>query len=106
LQSFQALSTSDVPSNEPKVDLTTVEDAAEGSYIHTYIHTCIHQVPFLATYLHIEFFSAAGKSVSFWRPVDKSNALTEHLADLDAIHFYSAVNFGQSTLILAYIFLF
>ena len=76
------------------------------TYIHAYIHTCIHQVPFLATYLHIEFFSAAGKSVSFWRPVDKSNALTEHLADLDAIHFYSAVNFGQSTLILAYIFLF
>ena len=58
------------------------------------------------TYLHIEFFLAAGKSVSFWRPVDKSNALTEHLADLDAIHFYSAVNFGESTLILAYIFLF
>jgi len=34
LQSFQALSTSDVPSNEPKADFTTVEDAADGSY-HT-----------------------------------------------------------------------
>ena len=63
--------------------------------MHTYIHTYY--------YKNNVCLSAAGKSVSFWRPADKTNALTDHLADIDAIHFYSAVNFGQITFIQTHI---